>query len=124
MPKIDERTLLFNHLSKKHLFRGTLFKVPLFFIFAVGVACATGERPNLELVLTREAFNSATEVDAPKYSPASYHKAEESYYRALALYKEGAFSEAIVEFRSARAYAERAETAARVQRQKSGDEGL
>lgn len=78
----------------------------------------------MDLVLAREAYNSATEVDAAKWSPANYHKAEESFRKGMLYYKQNAFKDAVNEFKVARVYAERAENSARVQRQKSGEEGL
>jgi hypothetical protein len=77
------------------------------------------DRPNVDLVLAREAFQSAQEVDAAKYSPANYHRAEESYRSAMNNYKNRSYEEAILDFRAAKIYAERAENAARVQRQKA-----
>jgi TolA-binding protein len=88
------------------------------------IAACSIDRPNPELVTAREAFAAATEVDSAKYAPANYHKAEETYRRAMGLYKEQRYKDAIKEFRLARSYAERAENAARIQRQKSGEEGL
>jgi len=87
-------------------------------------ACTTAGSPNLELVLTREAFTSAEEVDAAKYSPANFLKAEELYRKGMESYKKRDYDGAVDEFRKARGYAERAETSARVQRQKAGEEAL
>jgi hypothetical protein len=86
--------------------------------------CVTGDRPNLELVLTREAFAAAQEVDAAKYSPANFLKAEEIYRKAMQSYKKRDFESAVADFRTARFYAERAENSARAQRQKAGEEAL
>ena len=85
--------------------------------------CVT-ERPNIELVLTREAFAAAQEVDAAKYSPVNFLKAEEIYRRAMQSYKLQKYKEAIVDFKTARSLAERAENTARIQRQKAGEEAL
>jgi hypothetical protein len=81
-------------------------------------------RPSVELVLAREAFNAAKEVESARYAPGFYHKAEEAYRAGLQLYTDREYSTAIDEFRAARYNAERAENAARIQRAKSGEEGL
>lgn len=88
------------------------------------LAGCTVERPNPDYVLAREAFNAAEEVDAAKYAPANFHKSEEAYRKALQLYQQRNYKDAIRDFKLARAYAERAELAARIQRQKAGEEGL
>ena len=85
--------------------------------------CAT-ERPNVHLVLAREAFTAAKEVESARYAPGYYHKAEESYRRGMNAYQEGKMGEAVKEFKNSKVYAEKAENAARIQRQKQGDEAL
>lgn len=114
MVRTDGPTLSFSQLSKT-----LLATLALGFLGACVV-----DRPNVDLVLAREAFQSAEEVDAAKYSPANYHRAEEAYRSAMANYKNRSFKEAILDFRAAKVYAERAENSARVQRQKAGEEGL
>jgi hypothetical protein len=116
MLRTDGPILLCNHLSKKI--------AQSFFICAVLGGCVTADRPNLEYVLTREAFVAAQEVDAAKYSPANYLKAEELYRKAMVSYKKRDFESAVADFRTARVYAERAENSARAQRQKAGEEAL
>ena len=91
-------------------------------VIALG-ACVHG-RPSVEYVLAQQAFLAAKEVDAAKYSPSFYHKAEESYRRGVNLFNDRQYDEAIEEFQQAKSFAERAENAARAQRQKTGDEAL
>ncbi len=116
MQKTVGLTLLFKHLSNHVVFG-------LIIILAILSGCAV-DRPHVDLVLAREAFLSAQEVDAAKYSPANFHLAEEAYRKAMSDYKKRDYRNAILGFRTAKNYAERAENAARIQRQKSGEEGL
>jgi hypothetical protein len=118
MVRTDGPTLSFNLLSKR------IVKLSATILALSLLGGCVVDRPNVDLVLAREAFQSAEEVDAAKYSPANYHRAEESYRSAMTKYKNKAFKEAILDFRAAKVYAERAENSARVQRQKAGEEGL
>lgn len=86
-------------------------------------SCSTA-RPSVELVLAREAFLSAKEVESARYAPGYYHKAEEAYRAGMQQYNDKNYGDAIEEFRAARFNAEKAENAARIQRLKSGEEGL
>lgn len=86
-------------------------------------ACQT-PRPHLPMVLAREALQSAKEVDAPRYAPGFYFKAEEALRNGMNLYNEKVYGEAISKFNAAKEYAEKAENSARIQRQKSGEEAL
>lgn len=74
--------------------------------------------------MAREAFNSAKEVDAARYSPGYFHKAEENYRSGEKNYRDHLYGEASEDFKAAKIYSEKAENASRVQRQKSGDEGI
>ncbi|MBK9294534.1 MAG: DUF4398 domain-containing protein [Oligoflexia bacterium] len=76
------------------------------------------------MVLAREALSSAKEVDAARYAPGQYFKAEEAYRIAVGLYAEKSYDSAIEKFEQAREYAEKAENSARIERQKAGDEAL
>ncbi|MDZ4678079.1 MAG: DUF4398 domain-containing protein [Oligoflexia bacterium] len=78
----------------------------------------------MEYVLAREAFMAAREGESARYAPGYYHKAEESYRRGVQAYQDQSYNEAVDEFIQARLYAEKAENAAHIQRQKSGDEAL
>jgi len=92
--------------------------------FVLSLSACVTEKPNPDLVLAREAFAAATEVESAKFAPSYYHKAEETYREAMSFYKDQKYKEAVKEFRLARAYAEKAENAARIGRQKAGEEGL
>jgi hypothetical protein len=63
-------------------------------------------------------------VDAARFAPGYFHKAEENYRRAERLFKEKSYSQASDAFKVARHFSEKAENASRVIRQKNGDEGL
>jgi hypothetical protein len=93
----------------------------LFILISVG--CATAH-PSVDFALAREAFNAAKEVEAARYAPGYFHKAEESFHAGERAYKEKDFNNAIEEFRQAKRFAEKAENIARLQRQKAGDEGI
>ena len=111
MPKIGER-ILFRRGNKAALL-----------LALVTLGCATGH-PTQEYVLAREAFASAKEVEAARYAPAYFHKAEESFRSAERSYREHSYEDAIDDFQAARAYSEKAENVSRVLRQKAGDEGI
>ena len=87
------------------------------------LGCTT-PHPTLDYVLAREAFSAAKEVDAARYAPAYYHKAEESFRLAERNYRDHLYDEAIEEFNAAKSYSEKAENVSRVLRQKAGDEGI
>lgn len=90
---------------------------------ALSVGCSTG-RPTLEYVLAKQAFSSAKEVEASRYAPGFYHRAEEAYRRGVVFFNSHSYKEAIDEFKQARSFAEKAENVARIQRQKNGEEPL
>jgi hypothetical protein len=97
------------------------------FFTSLGLLCVWGcatVKPHLPLVLAREALASAKEVDAGRYSPGYYFKAEEAFRAAMTLYNEKSYPAAIEKFDQARSFAEKAELSARLQRQKAGDEAL
>jgi hypothetical protein len=117
MQKTVEPTSWFSHPSEM---------IRTFHLLSILVwvsACAT-ESTNVDYVLAREAYVAAEEVDAAKYSPAAFHRAEEAYRKGLALYKKRSYREANAEFKSAKVFSERAEDSARIARQKAGEEGL
>lgn len=113
IPKID--VLTFCHKSKKAL-------VALSFCF-LSAGCVTTV-PSIDYVLARQAFSAAKAVDAARYSPSNYHKAEEAYRRGMNRYRARDYEKAMGYFRRAKRYAERAENAARIQRHRSGEEAL
>ena len=113
MLRIAEQTLSFSRQNK--------IATALSLVFLS--ACVV-DRPHVGLILAREAFMAAQEVDGAKYSPSNFHLAEEAYRKAMSQYKSRDYKGAMETFRIARAYSEKAENVARIQRQKSGEEGL
>ena len=76
--------------------------------------------PLQEYTLARTALESARRIESVRVAPAFFHKAEEAYRRAEAQFKKEDFSEARENFLTARDYAEKAENAARIQRNEGG----
>ncbi len=91
------------------------------FLFAGLISCQQIPVPDEDYVLTRAAMQAARSVEAAKHSPQFWFQAEESYRRARLHYKNQEWLDAQKEFRRARLAAEKAENAARVIRQKSGE---
>lgn len=87
----------------------------------VAVGCQTGPVPLEEYTIARAAMEAAREVQAPRHSPGYWHQAEESYRKARLLYRDQRWDEARKEFIRARTAAEKAENAARLTRQRTGD---
>src|SRR4051812_42835806 len=81
-------------------------------ILSLGLSACSTAKPHLPMVLAREALQSAKEVDAPRYAPGFYFKAEEAFRTGMNKYKEKAYSAAIDRFISARDFAEKAENSA------------
>ncbi len=121
MEKTEGQTSLSKRNSSKLNLK--IYGVYLFSASSLLCSCASS-RPNLEYVLAREAIAAAKEVDAAKYAPGYFHKAEESFRLGQNLFKEQKFDESVKELRAARYNAERSETSARLLRQKAGDEEL
>lgn len=92
---------------------------PLLLIFFMG--CQTGPIPVEDYTLARAAIDAAREVQAPRHAPGFWHQAEESYRKARLLYRDQRWDEARKEFVRARQAAEKAENAARLNRQRTGD---
>jgi len=91
-------------------------------ILAFGLAgCALPPPPVDSYVLARSALEAAKAVDAARYSPGYFHKAENAYRNAQALYKDREYDEARDEFNHARDLAEKAENSARLIRYKNGE---
>src|SRR5205814_1150247 len=63
---------------------------PLLLLVFLLPSCATS-RPNVELVLAREAFTAAKEVESARYAPGSFHKAEEAFRHGMAYYNEHSY---------------------------------
>ncbi len=92
-------------------------------LFFGGVnACVTLPPPPIEqYTLARAAIDAAKAVDAARYSPGYFHKAELAYRTAQTAYEDRDYETASEEFRSAREYAEKAENSARLTRFKNGE---
>lgn len=94
------------------------------FLLVVSVvisSCVTAPPPNEEYSLAKVAIEAARSVQAVKYSPGYWHKAEEYYRQGRILYSEREYIAAKEVFIKARISAERAENSARVLRYKNGD---
>jgi hypothetical protein len=85
------------------------------------IGCST-LHPTQEYVFAREALASAKDVEAARYNPGLWHKAEEAFRHGVQLYEDNSYDEAIEQFRNSKAYAERAENFARLQKLKTGGE--
>lgn len=85
------------------------------------LGCQTGPMPLDEYTLARAALDAAREVQAPRHAPGYWHQAEEAYRRGRVFYKDQRWDEARQEFVKARQAAEKAENAARLTRQRTGD---
>lgn len=91
------------------------------FLLGMLLGCQTGPMPLDEYSFARAAIEAAREVQAPRHSPGFWHQAEEAYRKARLLYKDKRWDEARSEFIKARISAEKAENAARLVRQRTGD---
>lgn len=90
-------------------------------MFGLFLGCATVPPPNDEYALAFAAIEWARAQGAPRYSPGNWHRAEESYRRAITLYEDRRFSEAKTFFVRAKLSAERAENSARVLKFQRGE---
>lgn len=90
------------------------------FIATALVGCV-GSPPNDDYVLTKSALEAAKESDAARYAPSLWYSAEEAFRGAVDAYKDRSYSKAKALFVESRYMAERAENAARLAKQKSGD---
>ena len=108
---------LFRSASKylNQLSQGVL--VALAFCF---LGCAS-QPPKEQYNLAFAAMEGARAVQATKYAPALWYKAEEAYRRAEDYYKKEDYTEAEKNFVRARSYAERAENASRLKRFETGE---
>ena len=91
-------------------------------ILAAGLysACVTYV-PVDEWTLARAAYEGAKDADAPRFVPAIWFKAEQSYREAQRGMKERQYSEAKELFVVAKLGFEQAENAARLSRYQSGE---
>lgn len=84
-------------------------------------SCVTMPAPVLEYTLADTAIKAAKAVQAVRYSPTNWHDAEETYRRAQILFNEREYEQARDLFIRARIAAEKAETSARIIRQRNGE---
>ena len=92
------------------------------FLFITVVSCMTLPPPPIDhYTLARAAIDAAKIVDAAKYSPGYFHKAEVSYRAAQKAYDNREYNEAMESFRLAKEFAEKAENSARLIRFKNGE---
>lgn len=89
--------------------------------FLLTSACVT-YLPIQEYNLANEAVRAAKRVDASRYAPSLWYEAESTFRRAESLYRDRNYGRAQDEFVKARVFAERAESIARRERRRSGDD--
>jgi hypothetical protein len=99
--------------------RGSLLAGLLF--LALGFSGCVTSVPVEDYTLARAAYDAAKEAEALRYAPALWYNAEQAYRLGQRSYKERNYTEAEERFKEARVAAEKAENAARVARQNSGD---
>ena len=87
----------------------------------VTVSCVHTPPPILEYTLADTAIKSAKAVQAVRYAPGLWHEAEEAFRQARILYAEREHEQALELFNKARILAEKAETSARLIRQRNGE---
>lgn len=108
-----------SHSVSNFIFRilsqGTFVALAFFF-----VGCAS-QPPKEKYNLAFAAIEAARNVQATKYAPALWFRAEEAYRRAEDYYKKEQFTEAEREFVRAKHFAERAENASRLKRFETGE---
>jgi len=93
----------------------------LLFLSEILVSCVTIPAPIEEYTLARAAIDSAKSVDAARYSPGYFHKAEVNYRTGQLDFDDREYENAILEFIQAREYAEKAENSSRLIRFKNGE---
>lgn len=91
------------------------------FLSVFFTACVTIDPPVEEYTIARTALDAAKAVDAPRFSPGFFSKAELAYRNGQALFEDRDYSAARDEFIKARLAAEKAEYSARLIRHKNGD---
>lgn len=84
-------------------------------------SCVTFPPPVQEYALARSAMDAARAVDAARYSPGHWGRAELAFKNAQNYYQEREYQMAQGEFINARAAAEKAENSARLIRHKNGE---
>jgi hypothetical protein len=90
-------------------------------LFAVFGLQACVAAPVNEYNLARTAVEAAKESEAPRLTPSLWHQASEAYRQGEQCYQKRDFECAKLRLVQARAAAEKAEDAARIQKFKTGD---
>jgi hypothetical protein len=103
------------------LFRANKALGLIFLLLFAGVIGCAHAQPIDEWALAYSAVDSAKQVQAHRYAPGLWFKAEESYKSAQELFDERAYRESEQEFVRARNFAERAENITRIKRYQSGE---
>ncbi len=85
------------------------------------VGCSVNP-PVQEFTLAKTAMDAAQVAGAPKYAPALWFKAEDSYRKGEGAFKQGDFKNAKVHFDESLDFSERAENKARYDKRKSGED--
>lgn len=83
--------------------------------------CTSVTLPVQEYSLARSAMDAAETNDAERLSPIMYQQAQYTYRQAESLYQDREYEDARILFIKARKLAEKAETAARIKKSKSGE---
>lgn len=96
-------------------------KLLLVIALAGVVSCITPPPPYEDFTIAKAAIRAAEEVDAVKFAPAVWAKAEESYRNAQMAYKDRDYGDAKKFFRQTVKYAEQAEEITRLKKFESGD---
>jgi hypothetical protein len=93
----------------------------LLFVSGLFLSC-THQPPLAEYTLARTAIQSAKRIEAVRYAPGYFHKAEELYLKGEKEFRKDQYSYAEESFSKARFFAEKSENTARLRRFKTGEE--
>ncbi|MEK6774944.1 MAG: DUF4398 domain-containing protein [Bdellovibrionota bacterium] len=85
------------------------------------MSCQSVPMPLDDYALARSALDAARNVQAPRHSPGHWHQAENAYRKGQIYYRDQDWEKAKENFLKARLSAEKAENAARLIRQKTGE---
>ena len=88
--------------------------------FGFLIGCAT-EPPLEQFTIARAALNAARDVDATRYSPGHFHRAEEQYRYGEKSYRAEDYAVAKNYFEQAIYFAEQAENSTRLKKFKTGE---
>ncbi len=85
------------------------------------LSCQNVPKPSDDYALARAALEAAKAVQAPRHSPGHWHQAENFYRKGQIYYRDQDWEKAKESFLKARLSAEKAENAARLIRQRTGE---